>query len=115
MKTNRNTLKVVETDRKQITRRPLGWPESEPIPQTLEEALAAGWEISGHDDIKMSEGEASETGVVSLMKDYMLSVLWIEFPYRATYAYEKARNPRVRSFDGWDMKQRGIQPGAHGV
>jgi hypothetical protein len=65
----------------------IDWPETEPIPQSIEEALALGWQVDGSSDNEMSADERVETGHVVLVKDVGMLGLLLKIPFRAEFSY----------------------------
>jgi len=63
------------------------WPESEPMPQSMEEALALGWIVEGTSGATISGDERIETGTVDLAKDVGMLGPSLRIPYRAEYTY----------------------------
>ena len=70
----------------------VNWPESEPIPQSIAEALALGWVVDG-DWSQSSEDELTRTGVAEVTKTGGMVGLCLEIPFRAEYHYGHRRPP----------------------
>lgn len=70
------------------------WPAGEPVPQSLKEALALGWEISGGDG--GGPDEFSETGEIWLHKTVGMLALHITLPYQSTISFGKPQKPTAR-------------------
>jgi hypothetical protein len=67
----------------------VNWPESEPIPESLEEALALGWQIEGIWDNEMSRDQCVQTGYLDVTKDVGMLGLCLKIPFRAEFSYGK--------------------------
>jgi len=75
-----------------MTRREIEWPAYEPIPNTLEEALANGWEILGS-DIDSQPEDTLQTGEVILKKCVGRLELHLSVPYVARYTFDRPGAP----------------------
>jgi hypothetical protein len=71
------------------------WPVDEPIPETMEQALALGWQVEGHSRSKISEDERIETGNMDLTKNLGMIGLHLQFPFRAEFSYGKPQNAKA--------------------
>jgi hypothetical protein len=104
-KTNRTTIPTCTQDT--ITQREMAeltclhkvgaqvnWPVGERIPQTLEDALELGWEITGSEGTGADEYE--ETGEAHLKKTVGALCLSFSIPYRATIEYGEPHTPKAR-------------------
>ena len=79
-------------DTTNTTRHHVSWPEKEPIPQSVEEALAMGWELDGEYQTAY-DGERSHTGTAWLWKNVGPYELSMDVPFRAEYTFEKPHSP----------------------
>jgi hypothetical protein len=70
------------------------WPESEPIPQNLEEALANGWEITGS-SASASDDELTQEGTADLYKQIGMVELNLRIPFRAAITYGRPCEPKA--------------------
>jgi hypothetical protein len=68
------------------------WPETEPIPQSMEEALTLGWRVDGSAEGRMSDDELFETGTMDLIKDLSMLQLYLKIPFHAVLTYGKPQN-----------------------
>jgi hypothetical protein len=83
----------------------IDWPKDEPIPQSIEEALALGWQASGGES-EFSDDERIETGTVTFTKKLGNVNLSLNVPYRAERTYGKAVNHKacVETIDGRSVR-----------
>jgi hypothetical protein len=65
----------------------VNWPDSEPIPQNMEQALALQWEIIGSGVDQRSDDERTQSGNIELKKYVGMLELYLEIPFRAEYTY----------------------------
>ena len=72
----------------------VNWPDTEPIPQSMEEALALGWKVTGYGG-SVSDDERVQTGKMELVKDAGMLRLLLEIPFRAEFRYGKPYTPRA--------------------
>jgi hypothetical protein len=73
----------------------VSWPDTEPIPQSMEEALALEWTVVGYGGGEMSDDERVQTGNMELVKDAGMLRLLLEIPFRAEFSYGKPYTPRA--------------------
>ena len=80
-------------DATNTTRHHVSWPENErPIPQSVEEALAMGWEM--HFEYHTAyDGARSHTGTAWLWKNVGPYELSMDVPFRAEYTFGKPHSP----------------------
>lgn len=81
-----------------MSRREVEWPADEPIPNTLEEALAMGWQAVGLDTTSRYE-DSFQTGYVELSKKIKVAGMEFEFlldvPYTARFTFDRPGQPAV--------------------
>lgn len=67
-------------------REQIDWPEGEPMPESMEEAIGMGWEQHDTDSVFSDDGLV-ETGAVLMVKDLGDKELWAKFPFRSERVY----------------------------
>lgn len=72
----------------------VNWPAGEPVPQSLQEALDAGWEISGGNG--GGPDEFSEVGEMWLRKTVGMLALQLTIPYRSSITFGTPEKPTAR-------------------
>jgi len=78
-------------DATNTTRHHVSWPENEPVPQSVEEALAMGWEMDG---VYLAyDGERKHAGTALLWKNVGPYELSLDVPFRAEYTFGKPHSP----------------------
>lgn len=95
----------------------IDWPNGEPIPQSIDEALALGWVPNGGES-DFSDDERTETGTVSMSKELGNVDLSLSIPYRAERTYGKPCNHRafVETINGRNVRDclAQVRGGRHG-
>jgi hypothetical protein len=85
------------------------WPEGEPVPRSVEEALAMGWEIDAGSST-FSEDGRTVTGYYQLTKEVGMVFLTLTAHFEAVYTFDKPRDPVV-TVDGEVDVDRGPELG----
>ena len=70
------------------------WPKTEPIPRTIEEALALGWEITD-EHATVSADELTMEGTANLSKTIDLLELYLTIPFTAIKTYGQPFDPKA--------------------
>jgi hypothetical protein len=85
------------------------WPAGEPIPETMEQALALGWEVEGEGRQEVSKDERLRTGNMDLSKRLGTIQLRLRFPFRAEFSYGKPHSAKaiVRVPDDAERRSHG--------
>jgi hypothetical protein len=69
------------------------WPAEEPIPASIEEALAIGWELGGFFVEPCDENEFVSEGTADLRKTVGMIELYLKIPVRQVLTYGKPYAP----------------------
>ena len=72
----------IEIEEPILRRECVQWPKTEPIPRTIEEALALGWEITD-EHATVSADELTMEGTANLSKTIDLLELYLTIPFTA--------------------------------
>ena len=82
------------------------WPKNEPIPQSIEEALALGWNVDGSGS-EVSDDERVETGTATLKKKLGNVDLALDIPYRSEITYGQPSNHRafIETINGCPVRE----------
>lgn len=75
-------------------RNEVNWPQDEPVPQSMEEALVLGWELDS-ENVESSDDERTRSGTAVITKDVGLCMLKMTVPLKAEYTFGVPANPRA--------------------
>ena len=105
---NKTTIPIHAQDtitRYELVGEQINWPTGEKIPQSLEEAVKSGWEITCMEgnayDMAVAAGgndDESEFGEATMRKTVDGHRLYLKIPYWAAYTYGKPHTPKAHAF-----------------